>query len=162
MNVEGALEKAMDANRQQRNRLLEGSIQDQSGLANGLAPFKSIPIQVYLTRPGLIKEVSCNTNAIGSVMRDGTRYLIFIDKEGDPKIEPFVGNLTRRYLVLHEYAHIIHGDVFEDKDSAEKLKVINSTLSELNTYWKPAEKFANKYAAERLQSELIYQKDAAT
>lgn len=162
MNAENALEKAMDANRQQRNRLLEESIEDQSGLADGLAPFRNIPIKVYLTRPGLIKEISRNTNAISTVMRDTTGYLIFIDKEGDSKIKLIAGNLTGRFLVLHEYAHIIHGDVFEDKDNAEKLKVITFTLSELNKYWKPAEKFANKYAAERIRSEFIYQNDVAT
>jgi hypothetical protein len=155
MNVENALEKAMGTNRQQRYRLLEDSIEDQSGLADSLAPFRNIPIKVYLTRPGLIKEISRNSNAISTVMRDTTTYLIFIDKESDSKIKLIAGNLTGRFLVLHEYAHIIHGDVFEDKNEVEKLKIINLDQSELKEYWEPAEKFANKYATDRLRLELI-------
>lgn len=148
------IKAAIAANQQQRKMLMDGSIGDQSGLADGLAPFRNARIRVYQTKPNLIKEISINPKAIGTVMRNSAEYLIFVDKKGDLELQSIWGNFTHRFVVLHEYAHIIHGDVFEDKSDAEKVILLTFSLERLNEYWSVCDDFANKYATDRLHSEI--------
>lgn len=86
-----------------------------------------------------LSQTGCST-----VVRDGDRYLIIIDEDCDPQLSIQLGPHALRFIAIHEYAHIIHGDVFEDQ-------LRRRTEEERQQ----AERFAYGYAVDRLWAELV-------
>ena len=75
------------------------------------------------------------------------RYLIFADEDGDYRMPPsFSLDERRRIVVLEEYAHALHGDVYDDDPAAMSRRTLDD--------WQIAESYAKGYAAERLAYEL--------
>lgn len=72
-------------------------------------------IQVWKTQRGMIAQLRNSPGANGIVHGDDDTYHIFVDEDGDQPIAQEIGQREAIwFLIFHEYAHIIHEDVFED------------------------------------------------
>lgn len=130
-----------------RRTLLAECDQIDGAEAAGLAPVRGNEVRVFIVPPGRIAQLSGSIGAGGTVMREDDTYLIFVDKDsGYSDIRQALGNFARRFLVLHEYAHALQGDVMEDAPEA--------ILSRSPADHQFADACANGYAAERLIHEL--------
>jgi hypothetical protein len=114
-------------------------------------------VEVYLVQQGLLASLFRDADACGTVIRKGETYLIFVDEAGHPQVNRVLERLdnSRRFSILHEYAHILHGDVL--MDDPERISA-RSPAQRQDT-----ETYANGYAAQRIYGELQskYQFDAA-
>lgn len=130
-----------------RRTLLTECDQLDGAEAAGLAPVRGNEVKVFIAPPGRLSQLSGSTGAGGTVMREDDKYLIFVDKDsGYSDIRQALGNFARRFLVLHEYAHALQGDVMED--APEEI------LSRSPADHEFADACANGYSAERLIHEL--------
>lgn len=126
-------------------KLVAQSTRDPT-LEQKLHPINGRPVEVYLVQPGVIGAMS-SSNAAGCVFSDSNRYLVFCDHGGAPGMPPpFTLSQRRRFVVLEEYAHALHGDVYTDNPAG--------MLARTPLAWQVAESFARGYAAERFAVEL--------
>lgn len=106
--------------------------------AQGLLPPPGTTLEVRITaEAALIRSLS--GTGCATAMRDGNTYLIFLDRVLYPLITAALGTYSRRFTILEEYAHILHGDVVEDS-----LLPVSAAR----------ERFAKGYASDRLWLEL--------
>lgn len=114
--------------------------------ANRVPPLDPLPcntqVAIWEAKRGEIERLRQSHKANGIVMRNADGYHIFIDAGGDPSSTQAMGRQASDYfLIYHEYAHIIHGDVFED-DHVRIMKRSPACIGD-------QEALANGFAAEK-------------
>lgn len=127
-------------------------------IAGGLHDVNSKPVEVYLSSHGLIAQLygqnvtASNTPpATGTISRDDDKYYIFVDEDGDSTIGQHLPKpLVLRLLVLHEYAHLIHGDEPHDRIDGGLPTPAEQSATEQHLM----ELYAHGYSHERLAAEL--------
>ncbi len=131
------------------------------GLNTNYIPRSDACVSVYINTEADIEKLSNTHGATGTTMRIGKEYFIFIEKYGDSEIHQAIEKLNHCFLVLHEYAHIIHRDVFEDKEESEQKKLVDimnrplcQRVKGLKEYYEIPENYANGYATDRVNSLL--------
>jgi len=127
-----------------------------ASLEFNLAPICGMPVEIYLVTTGKIAQMKnpAGVAAFGCVFNEAGSYLIFADEAGSPGMPAsYPLPVRRRFTVLEEYAHTLHGDVYDDDPAA----MLARTFQE----WNMAEACARGYAVERLAAELRKQGDDA-
>lgn len=125
-------------------------------LEAGLAPVRQHPIRCYRTEPRLIAQITqVRTRAMGlpdanaTCFKSPSSYDIFVDRDGDPAAKAAIGNHSERFCVLHEHAHILHGDLPHDRITDP-----NRTYTDQEVWPPDQDIFAHGYAMDTLAAQL--------
>jgi hypothetical protein len=126
-------------------------------LADNLLPVNKLPVQVYRVPSHVLRSIA-DTNADGCAMNYEGRYAIFLSdppNAAPERLPSLTGHWLSRFYLLHEYAHIRNGDVFEDHPEATYNLMMRDREgdSQANqTLWQ-REQRADGYAAHRVMQE---------
>src|ERR1700728_103408 len=117
----------------------------EQSLEAGLAQVNGDPVEVYLVKANAISNYagSHSASTTGCVFHQGGRYRIFVDENACPKFPSSLSPFHKeRLIALEEYAHAMHGDVYDDNPAA--------MLARTTQQQDEAERYARGYATERL------------
>jgi len=110
------LDEAKKVHEAKYRQLIKVSTRIKDGLANGLSEVRNMPIEVWRVASSELRNVT-GQEANGYPAKYDGKYVIFLSDAPSypsPRTPSLKGYWLNRLCVLHEYTHIICGNVFED------------------------------------------------
>jgi len=151
------LEEAIQHQRNCYDTLLQTATFVACNLADNLLPVNELTVQVYRVPSHVLHSIA-NPNANGCAMNYEGRYAIFLSDHPSAapgRLPSLTGHWLSRFYLLHEYAHVRNGDVFEDHHEASynlRMQAQEGDFKAKETL-KQQELRAEGYAAHRVMQE---------
>ena len=149
------LEEAIERQRERYDAIIGAATMVYCDVAGGLAEVGEKPVEVRCVPSRLFNAVMGQRTNSCTMMYEGW-YAIFIsDQPLCLRLEKLQGHWLRRFLVLHEYGHILHGDVFEGNPQASYDRQMRASQGDPQAQKEldEQEEWADGYAAHKLKEE---------